>query len=110
MNKIGAPKNKYNRWYRFNLNTNEKEIKSFAIGYDASMIHEDGYTGWKMGNGPLSPEQYDKLMAKINVKVRGIPKSAETKEKMRLAQLGRPKSEEHKRNMSIAQKKKSAMR
>lgn len=108
MNKAGPPKDKYKRWYRYNLETNAKEIKSFHIGFDASMIYEDGYTAWKMGNGPLSTEAYNNLMAQINVKVKGVPKSPETKAKMSAAQLGKPKSETHRKNMSIAQKKKKA--
>lgn len=107
MNSVGAPKNKYNRWYRYNLETNKKEIRSFLVGYDASMEYEEGYTFWKMGNGPLSPEAYNNLMAQINTKVKGIPKSPETKAKMSLAQIGKPKSEQHRKNMSIAQKKKA---
>jgi len=98
----GAPKNKYNRWHRFSTITNEKEVKCFPVGFDATIMNEDGYTGWKPGNGPLSPEQYENLMREINIKVRGVPKSPETKEKMRMAQLGKPKSPEHRKAMSIA--------
>jgi hypothetical protein len=103
MNNIGAPKGKYKRWHRFRGDAT-KEIGSFIVGVDPSITPiETGYsTGWIMGSGPHSPEAYANLMVAINERVRNIPKSLVTKQKMRDAKLGVPKSEEHKRNMSIS--------
>ena len=104
MNKIGAPKGKYKRWHRYNLETNEKQIKGFIVGYDASNITEAGYTNWIIGSGKLSDEHYNKLMVNIDGHVRGIPKSEITRQRMRDAKVGVPKSESHKAAMALAHK------
>lgn len=106
MNKIGAPKGKYKRYHRFRED-NTKEVKSFESDIDpTSLPIEVGYsTTWIVGMGPLAPEAYDNLMVAINEKVKNIPKSLETKQKMRMAKLGVPKSPEHRENMRIARLK-----
>ena len=91
------------RWHRYHLETNTKQIKTFPIGFDASELYEEGYTFWKIGSGPFSQEAYEKIVAHANTKVKGIPKSPETKAKMSAAQKGIPKSPENKKRMSEAQ-------
>ena len=104
MKTIGAPKGKYKRWHRYNLETNKTQINCFLIGYDASHIKEQGYTAWQIGGGQLSDEHYSKLMVSIDDHVRGIPKSQITKQRMRDAKVGIPKSESHKAAMALAHK------
>jgi len=104
MKTIGAPKGKYKRWHRYNLETNKKQIKGFLVGYDASTIKEEGYTAWQLGGGKLSDEHYNTLMVNIDGHVRGIPKSEITKQRMRDAKLGVLKSESHRAAMSKTHK------
>ena len=106
MNNMGAPKGKYKRWHRFRED-DTKEMKSFKIGIDPTTSNiEPGYkTNWIVGAGPISEQTYQSLMKVINEKVRNIPKSEETKRKMRIAKLGIPKSPQHRENMRIARLK-----
>ena len=60
---------------------------------------DEGYTEWVKGTGPHSEEAYQKVSEGIRRACKGVPKSAEQKQKMRQAKLGVPKSEEHKINM-----------
>jgi hypothetical protein len=57
-----------------------------------------------MGSGPHSPEAYANLMVAINERVRNIPKSLVTKQKMRDAKVGVPKSASHRAAMSKTHK------
>lgn len=92
---------KWNRWHRF-TNDGVKQIKKFQFNVDPNPLLEEGYTEWKPGTGPLSEEQYNNVTSAVLRACKGVPKTQEHKEKMRLAKLGIPKSEEHKKNMSLA--------
>lgn len=92
---------KWTRWHRFD-NNGTKTIKRFELTDNPSLIVEEGYTQWKRGTGPLNEEQYNNVANAVRRLNKGIPKSPEQREKMRLAKLGKPKSEEHRKNMSKA--------
>lgn len=91
----------WTRWHRFDSN-GAKYIKRFELNDNPESIVEEGYTQWKRGTGPLGEEQYKNVSDAVRRLNKGIPKSPEQREKMRLAKLGKPKSEEHKKNMSKA--------
>ena len=95
----------WSRWHRFN-DAGVKYIKRFGIDETPNPLTEEGYTEWRRGTGPLAPEHYENVVNAIKSFSVGIPKSPETKYKMRIAKLGVPKSEEHKTNMSKAWKRK----
>lgn len=90
----------YSRWYRFD-NNGVKYIKRFNVDEIPHPLTEDGYTEWTRGTGPHNEISLLKLRS-AHAKTRGVPKSPETKEKMRLAKLGIPKSEQHKLNMKLS--------
>jgi hypothetical protein len=92
---------KWNRWHRF-TNNGVKQIKKVALNVQPDPLLEDGYTEWKPGTGPLNEEQYNNVTSAVLRACKGVPKTDEHKEKMRLAKLGKPKSEEHRKNMSLA--------
>lgn len=92
---------RWTRWHRFDSN-GTKHIKRFELTDHPDRIVEEGYTQWKRGTGPLGEEQYNNVANAVRAFSKGVPKSPEQKEKMRLAKLGKPKSEEHKQNMSKA--------
>lgn len=98
-------KGMWSRWHRFDSN-GAKYIKKFELNETPDPLIEEGYTEWKRGTGPMSPEHYKNLTDAVRAFSAGVPKSEEQKEKMRLAKLGVPKSEEHRKNMSLAWKKK----
>ena len=95
---------RWTRWHRFD-DTGFKQIKRFENHEDPSIITEEGYTLWKHGTGPLSPEHYNNVVTGIRAVCQGVPKSDEQKQKMREAKLGVPKSDEHRKNMSVAWEK-----
>lgn len=92
---------RWTRWHRFDDN-GTKYIKRFELNETPNPLHEEGYTQWSRGTGPLSDEHYNNVVTAIRAVCKGVPKSKEHREKMRLAKLGKPKSEEHKKNMSKA--------
>lgn len=93
-------KGHWTMWYRFDKN-NVKYIKKFPVDFIPGEI-EEGYTQWKRGTGPLSKLHYEKVKRGIQQACLGVPKSTETKLKMREAKLGIPKSLEHRQNMRLA--------
>lgn len=95
-------KGKWTRWHRFD-SKGVKMIRKFDIG--EKPVNEPGYTEWKRGTGPMSPETYENVTNAVRKACLGVPKSEEQKLKMRLAKLGVPKTEEHRKNMSLAAKK-----
>ena len=90
--------NKYNRYHRFD-NNGKKYIKRFELNVEPSKVADEGYTVWTRGTGPHSAEAYVKVSEGIRRACKGVPKTPEQKEKMRLAKLGVPKTEQHKLNM-----------
>lgn len=94
----------YTRWHRFDDN-GVKYIKRFEIGVIPNPISEFGYTDWSRGTGPHSEHARLKLQLAVTKACKGVPKSPETKEKMRIAKLGIPKSEQHKLNMKLSWQK-----
>jgi hypothetical protein len=51
------------------------------------------------GTGPFEAQALHNVAEGIRRACKGVPKTPEQKEKMRLAKLGVPKSQEHKDNM-----------
>lgn len=93
--------NIYKLWHRFDSN-NVKYIKRFNINTVPDPLYEDGFTEWRRGTGPHSELALHNLRVAQAKYCRGVPKSIETKEKMRLAKLGVPKTEQHKLNMKLS--------
>lgn len=88
----------YMRYHRYDTN-NVKYIKRFELGETPTSINEPGYTPWMRGTGPHNPEALNNVRNGVRKACKGVPKTPEQKEKMRLAKLGVPKSQEHKENM-----------
>ena len=63
------------------------------------------HTPWIRGTGPFSPEARNKLTEVMRKRFCGVPKTAEQKEKMRVAKLGKPKSAAHIKAMCEAQQR-----
>ena len=91
----------YSRWHRFD-NNGVKYIKKFQLDERPNPINEYGFTDWNRGTGPHSAETLYNLTIALQKACKGIPKSDETKQKMRQAKLGKPKSEQHKLNMKLS--------
>ena len=91
------------RHHCYNETNNVKVIK-LQKSPDQPLTRLLGHSEWLPGTGPHTE------IAKANIKnaltgaLKGVPKSAEQKLKMRLAKLGKPKTEEHKANMSASHK------
>lgn len=95
----------WSRWHRFNEH-GTKYIKRFGIDEIPEPLIEHGYTEWRRGTGPLTDQHYDNVVRAIRAFSTGVPKSENTKYKMRLAKLGVPKTMEHRKSMSEAWKRK----
>lgn len=95
----------WSRWHRFDLN-GVKYIRKFGITETPEPLIENGYTQWRRGTGPLSPEHYKNVSNAVRAFSLGKPKSETQKHKMRLAKLGIPKTPEHRENMRKAWEKK----
>lgn len=105
MKKLGAPKNKYYRYHRFHLLTNQKQIKSFPRDMDIKDLPIDiDYTPYIKGNGPFTKEVYNKLLVHIDTHFTGKPKRSETKQKMRLKKLGTKHTPEHNLKIKLSHK------
>jgi hypothetical protein len=98
-------KGMWSRWHRFD-DQGVKQIKKFGTDETPNPLVEPGYTEWKRGTGPMSPEQYVNVTTAVKKACIGVPKTEEQKQKMRMAKLGVPKSEEHKKNMKLTWQKK----
>jgi hypothetical protein len=83
---------KWHRWHRYIDGT--KIIKNFPTN--------EIPIGWTRGTGPFDTETLNKLCAMNQNLWKGVPKSTEQKQKMRLAKLGKPKSDSHKQNLKKA--------
>lgn len=92
---------KYSRWHRYDMN-NVKYITHCDVDKHPDPINQEGYTNWKRGTGPHSPEAYLKVSEGIRKACTGIAKTETTKEKMRQAKLGKPKTEAHKEAMRLS--------
>lgn len=90
----------YSRWHRFD-NNGVKHIKRFELNEKPNPISEPGYTDWHRGTGPHSEQALTNLRVAVQKACKGVPKTPEQKEKMRIAKLGKPKSEQHKLNMRL---------
>lgn len=90
----------YMRYHRYDQN-NVKYIKRFELN-ETIPIADVGFTDWNRGTGPHSAETLHNLTIALQKACKGVPKSKETKEKMRQAKLGKPKSEQHKLNMKLS--------
>lgn len=99
---VDMAKGLFSRWHRYDAN-GVKYIRKFPVG--TTPTNDEGFSIWMRGNGPMSPEHYEKVAAAMRRLSLGVPKSQETKSKMRQAKLGKPKTEQHKKNMSLAQKR-----
>lgn len=97
--------NLFSRWHRYD-NNGVKYIKKFSIDEKPHLIEEIGYTPWIRGTGKMKPEHYEKIVSNLIKISKGIPKSTQTKYKMRLAKLGVKKTEQHKESMRRAWQRK----
>ena len=95
----------WSRWHRFDDN-GVKYIQKFGIDEVPSPLHEQGYTQWARGTGPLNPEHRKNVANALRKMCLGKPKSAEQKKKMSEAKKGKPKSQAHKDAMRETWKKK----
>ena len=93
----------YSRWHRYDKN-NVKYIAKCDIDKHPEPMNEVGFTEWKRGTGPHAPEVLVKVVAGLKRACTGVPKSAETKEKMRQAKLGKKKSDAHREAMRLSHK------
>ena len=98
----------YSRWHRFD-NNGVKYIKRFDVNEVPNPISEVGYTNWARGTGPHTELALQNLRNAQAKYCRGVPKSPETKEKMRQAKLGKPKSEQHKLNMKLSHQRRNQL-
>ena len=89
----------YTRWHRFD-DKGVKYIKNHPVG--GKPPSEPGFTDWKRGTGPFSEIQLNTLRVAVQKACKGVPKSPEQKQKMRMAKLGVPKTEKHKQAMRSA--------
>jgi hypothetical protein len=62
----------------------------------------DGFTEWKRGTGPHSPEALKNIQEGLRKACLGVPKKESTKQKMRQAKLGKRKSPETRQRMSAS--------
>lgn len=99
----------WSRWHRYDT-VGTKYIKKFGIDEVPTPIVEEGYSEWRRGTGPLEPEHYNNVANAVRAFSKGVPKSPEQREKMRLAKLGKPKSLEHRNNMSATWQRKRTER
>tara|TARA_R110000868_G_scaffold409087_1_gene693990 strand:+ start:291 stop:620 length:330 start_codon:yes stop_codon:yes gene_type:complete len=86
---------KHTRWHHVDSVTGKKIIRQFEVNATPP-------APWIRGTGPHSPEVLAKVQAHIAKTFKGVPKSAEQKEKMSDAKLGTKFTEEHRQNMSIS--------
>lgn len=99
LNTITMKQKKYMRYHRYDM-YGTKYIKRFELGSPPSKnVTEEGFTDWIRGTGPHDPIALNNVRNGVSKACKGIPKSPEQKQKMRLAKLGVPKTEEHKLNM-----------
>lgn len=98
----------YSRWHRFD-NNGVKYIKRFNIEEIPCPLIESGYTEWNRGTGPHTELALENLRSAQAKYCRGVPKSPETKEKMRQAKLGKPKTEQHKLNMKLSHQRRNQL-
>ena len=78
----------HSRWHRIDPQSNEKIIRRFPV--DATPP-----APWIRGTGPHTPEALAKVRAINAEHFKGVPKSANQREKMRQAKLGRKFTKEH---------------
>jgi hypothetical protein len=88
----------YTRYHRYDQ-YGTKYIKRFENGCPPDNKPEEGYSEWMRGTGPFEAQALHNVAEGIRRACKGVPKTPEQKEKMRLAKLGVPKSQEHKDNM-----------
>ena len=88
----------YTRYHRYDQ-YGTKYIKRFENNCPPSNEPEIGFTEWMRGTGPFEAQALHNVTEGIRRACKGVPKTPEQKEKMRLAKLGVPKSQEHKDNM-----------
>ncbi len=90
---------KYMRYHRYDM-YGTKYIRRFELNCPPMKnITDEGYTEWIRGTGPHDPIALNNVRNGVSKACKGVPKSPEVREKMRLAKLGVPKSQEHKDNM-----------
>ena len=91
----------FSRWHRFDMN-GVKYISNTEVDKHPEPLEQEGFTIWKRGTGPHSPEALKNVQEGLRKACLGVPKTPEQKEKMRQAKLGKPKTEEHKLNMKLS--------
>ena len=99
LNTITMKTQNYMRYHRYDM-YGTKYIKRFELDCPPNKnISDEGFTEWVRGTGPHDPIALNNVRNGVSKACKGVPKSPEVREKMRLAKLGVPKSQEHKDNM-----------
>ena len=89
----------YMRYHRYDM-YGTKYIKRFELDCPPNKnIIDEGFTEWVRGTGPHDPIALNNVRNGVSKACKGVAKSPEVREKMRLAKLGVPKTQEHKDNM-----------
>ena len=83
---------KHTRWFHIDPQTGKKIIRKFDV--DATPP-----SPWQRGTGPHSPEARAKLQAHVAKTFKGVPKSAEQKQKMSDSAKGKKFTKEHRASM-----------
>jgi len=83
---------KHTRWFHIDPQTGKKVIRKFDVDANPG-------APWQRGTGPHSPEARAKLQAHVAKTFKGVPKSAEQKQKMSDSAKGKKFSASHRASM-----------
>jgi hypothetical protein len=90
----------HSRWHCFNINTNAKVIRKFSVDATQPPQHGDAFTPWKRGTGPHTEEARAKCLYYNRLHFKGVPKSANQKQKMSNTKLGKKFTPEHRKKLT----------
>lgn len=96
----------FSRWHRFDTN-GVKHICNCDVFKHPEPLEQDGYTPWRRGTGPHTPEGLKNVQNGLRKACLGVPKTPEQKEKMRQAKLGKKKSAQTRDKMRQSHKLRS---
>ena len=74
----------FSRWHRFDMN-GVKYISNTEVDKHPEPLEQEGFTIWKRGTGPHSPEALKNVQEGLRKACLGVPKTPEQKEKYREA-------------------------
>ena len=83
----------HSRWYRIDPQTGQKIIRRFSV--DATPP-----SPWVRGTGPHSPEARAKILYNNRLHFKGVPKSANQKQKMSNTKLGKKFTAAHRKKLA----------